>query len=116
MPVPFGMNQLFCAKVPEGLMVAAEICEDLWAPKPPSVEHALAGANVIVNLSASQHVCCAAIFMPAPVMENLRRILYLAVTTCLQRTAICWPSLNGFRPVPFMQSLISAVCALNAAA
>lgn len=34
--------------------VAAEICEDLWAPHSPSVEHALAGANIIVNLSCSE--------------------------------------------------------------
>ncbi|CDF43706.1 putative uncharacterized protein [Roseburia sp. CAG:182] len=33
--------------------MAAEICEDLWTPQPPSIAHALAGANVIVNLSAS---------------------------------------------------------------
>jgi NAD+ synthase (glutamine-hydrolysing) len=55
-PVPFGMNQLFCADHPAGLVVAAEICEDLWAPNPPSIAHALAGANVIVNLSASDEV------------------------------------------------------------
>ncbi len=51
--VPFGMNLLFCAK---DLCVAAELCEDLWAPNPPSTAHALAGANVIVNLSASDEV------------------------------------------------------------
>ena len=38
------------------LTVAAEICEDLWAPEPPSVRHALAGATVIVNLSASDEM------------------------------------------------------------
>jgi len=32
---------------------AVEICEDLWAPSPPSGEYALAGAQVIFNLSAS---------------------------------------------------------------
>src|SRR5436190_1931545 len=32
---------------------AVEVCEDLWAPTPPSGEHALAGAQVIFNLSAS---------------------------------------------------------------
>lgn len=41
-----------CSEYPT-LRVAAEICEDLWAPDPPSTEHALAGANLIVNLSAS---------------------------------------------------------------
>ncbi|MGI6006604.1 MAG: NAD(+) synthase [Ruminococcus sp.] len=51
--VPFGSSQLFvCSNVP-GLTAAAEICEDLWAPAPPSIKHALAGASVIVNLSAS---------------------------------------------------------------
>ena len=52
-PVPFGMNLLFCCKEMDGLTVAAELCEDLWTPNPPSVNHALAGATVIVNLSAS---------------------------------------------------------------
>ena len=33
-----------------------EICEDLWAPAPPSISHALAGASLIVNLSASDEV------------------------------------------------------------
>ena len=51
--VPFGQNLLFhCVEVP-GLCVAAEICEDLWAPNPPSIFHAMAGASLIVNLSAS---------------------------------------------------------------
>ena len=34
-------------------MVAAEVCEDVWVPNPPSGRHALAGATVIVNSSAS---------------------------------------------------------------
>lgn len=51
--VPFGMNQLFTCRELEGLTVAAELCEDLWVPCPPSTYHAAAGANVIVNLSAS---------------------------------------------------------------
>lgn len=33
--------------------MAAEICEDVWVPNPPSIGHALAGATVIVNCSAS---------------------------------------------------------------
>lgn len=49
----FGCSQVFhCRELPE-LCVAAEICEDLWAPVPPSSFHALHGATVIVNLSAS---------------------------------------------------------------
>ena len=47
---PFGTRLLFrCAY----FTAAAEICEDLWAPCPPSVAHAMAGADVILNLSAS---------------------------------------------------------------
>ena len=51
--VPFGTNIIFKAEDNHDLTVAAEICEDLWAPKSPSVFHALAGANIIVNLSCS---------------------------------------------------------------
>ncbi|MDD2957689.1 MAG: NAD(+) synthase [Lachnospiraceae bacterium] len=54
--VCFGMNQFFTCEEIQGLCVAAEICEDLWAPNPPSNTHAMAGANLIVNLSASDEV------------------------------------------------------------
>ena len=47
------VNQLFkCKEIPE-LVVACEICEDLWVPLPPSTYHAMAGATVICNPSAS---------------------------------------------------------------
>ena len=51
--VPFGTSLLFTCENMKNLVVAAEICEDLWTANPPSVSHALHGANVIVNLSAS---------------------------------------------------------------
>lgn len=52
--VPFGTDILFEAgSALKGLSVACEICEDLWVPMSPSTRHAMAGANVIVNLSAS---------------------------------------------------------------
>ncbi len=51
--VPFGTSLLFTCENIKNLVVAAEICEDLWTANPPSVSHALHGANVIVNLSAS---------------------------------------------------------------
>ena len=44
-----------CETVP-GLVVGVEICEDLWAPEPPSTSLARAGATVILNLSASNEV------------------------------------------------------------
>lgn len=51
--VPMSRNLLYaCEQMPE-LVIGAEICEDLWAPAPPSIRHALSGATLIVNLSAS---------------------------------------------------------------
>lgn len=51
--VPFGSRLLFETDAVTGLAVACEICEDLWVPNPPATAHALAGATLIVNLSAS---------------------------------------------------------------
>ncbi len=51
--VPFGMNQIFTCKEMPSLKIAVEICEDVWVPNPPSISHALQGANIIVNCSAS---------------------------------------------------------------
>ncbi|MCM1297590.1 MAG: NAD(+) synthase, partial [Muribaculaceae bacterium] len=51
--VPFGTNILFESDAVEGLTVGCELCEDLWAPLTPGTMHALAGATVLVNLSAS---------------------------------------------------------------
>ncbi len=55
--VPAGTDLLFdgSAKMP-GLVVGVEICEDLWMPIPPSSWQALAGACVLLNLSASNEV------------------------------------------------------------
>ena len=51
--VPFGMNQLFVCKNMKNFVIAAEICEDLWTPNPPVTAHAMHGATVLVNCSAS---------------------------------------------------------------
>ena len=51
--IPFGPQILFQAEGMEELVVAAEICEDVWSPVPPSIQAALEGATVIVNYSAS---------------------------------------------------------------
>ena len=51
--VPFGAGQVFSCETVPGLTLGFEICEDLWAPDPPSVAMARAGATVICNLSAS---------------------------------------------------------------
>jgi NAD+ synthase (glutamine-hydrolysing) len=50
---PFGTDLIFAASDVDGFVVHAEICEDYWAPQPPSTEGALAGALICCNLSAS---------------------------------------------------------------
>ena len=51
--VPFGGDQLFvCEDMPD-FKVGVEVCEDLWVPDAPSTGHALAGATVLCNPSAS---------------------------------------------------------------
>ena len=50
---PFGADLLFEARDVPGLVVHVEVCEDFWAPVPPSTDGALAGATVMLNLSAS---------------------------------------------------------------
>src|SRR5215210_4721404 len=49
----FGPDLVFAAEDVPGLVIHAEICEDLWVPIPPSCDAALAGATVLANLSAS---------------------------------------------------------------
>ncbi len=49
-------KQMFICQDMPLLKVAVELCEDLWVPNPPSISHAMAGANVIVNLSASNQI------------------------------------------------------------
>ena len=51
--VPFGTKQLF---VTGNAKIAIELCEDLWVPIPPSSQHVLGGANIIINLSASDEL------------------------------------------------------------
>jgi NAD+ synthase (glutamine-hydrolysing) len=51
--VPFSPRLLFEASDLSGFAVFAEVCEDVWAPIPPSTYGALAGATVLVNLSDS---------------------------------------------------------------
>jgi NAD+ synthase (glutamine-hydrolysing) len=50
---PFGRDLLFAARGNAGFTFHVEICEDLWVPHPPSTDAALAGAEILLNLSAS---------------------------------------------------------------
>jgi NAD+ synthase (glutamine-hydrolysing) len=76
------------------VMLGIEICEDLWAPIPPSSELALAGANIILNLSASNELVskgdyrkelikqqsarlnCAYVYSSASVYESTKDIVF----------------------------------------
>ncbi len=54
--VPFGTDLLFAARELPDFTFHLEVCEDLWVPTPPSSRGALAGANILCNLSASNVV------------------------------------------------------------
>ena len=90
---PFGTKLIFAEK--DGpLAIAAEICEDLWVPDSPSVVHALAGALVVCNPSASDEtiakadyrrslvamqsakLCCAYIYADAGKGESTTDTVY----------------------------------------
>lgn len=51
--IPFGTDLIFDG---DEIKISAEICEDLWVINPPSNNYSLNGANVIVNLSASNEI------------------------------------------------------------
>ena len=51
--VPFGTDLVFRCQELRDLALGFEICQDLWAPAPPSLDLAAAGATIIGNLSAS---------------------------------------------------------------
>ena len=54
--VPFGVDLLFAAEDLADFVFHLEVCEDFWAPTPPSTRGALAGALILANLSASNVV------------------------------------------------------------
>ncbi|MEO6041021.1 MAG: NAD(+) synthase [Croceibacterium sp.] len=54
--IPFGVDVLFASNQLPGFKLGIEICEDFWAPDPPSTMAALAGATILANLSASNIV------------------------------------------------------------
>ena len=73
--VPVSTDLLFvCEEMPK-LCIAAEICEDLWTPQPPSISHALSGATVVVNLSASDEITGKAAYRRSLVEGQSARLL-----------------------------------------
>ena len=70
-----GTNLLFACKQMPAFVLAAEVCEDLWAPVPPSCAHALAGATVVANLSASDETVGKAAYRRELVCGQSARLL-----------------------------------------
>ena len=112
--VPFGAKLLFCCGSLPELKIAVEICEDMWSPIPPSSYHALAGATVIANLSASNEVIgkdptgkswsagkvdgwCAAIFTPPPGKGNPPPTWCFPAITLSRKTALSWRKASCFK-------------------
>ncbi|HXY41175.1 MAG TPA: NAD(+) synthase [Vicinamibacteria bacterium] len=73
--VPFGTDLVFQLGAEPGVALAVEICEDLWAPIPPSCHHAVAGATVILNPSASNDLVAKADYRRQLVMQQSARTL-----------------------------------------
>ena len=72
---PFGTQLLFrCRQMPE-FVLGVELCEDLWSALPPSTFHALAGATVLANLSASDETVGKAEYRRALVANQSARLL-----------------------------------------
>ena len=70
-----GTRLLFACKQMPSFVLGVEICEDLWAPVPPSCAHALAGATVIANLSASDETIGKAAYRQELVAGQSARLL-----------------------------------------
>jgi NAD+ synthase (glutamine-hydrolysing) len=73
--VPFGTDLLFALEDAPLVVLAAEVCEDLWAPIPPSSHHAIAGATVLLNLSASNDLVAKADYRRELVRQQSGRTL-----------------------------------------
>ncbi|MGE0046074.1 MAG: NAD(+) synthase [Hyphomonadaceae bacterium] len=92
--VPFGSDLLFAASDHPDFIVHAEICEDMWAPAPPSTWGALAGATVLANLSASNITIGKArdrdILIEAHAMRTTSAYLYAAAGHGESTTDVAW--------------------------
>lgn len=73
--VPFGTDLLFRHDTDNRFSFAVEICEDLWAPIPPSSRAAMAGASLLVNLSASNEFVAKADYRRDLVVQQSGRCL-----------------------------------------
>lgn len=80
--IPFGTNLLFRDKNNSDFVFGVELCEDLWTAIPPSSNHALAGANVIFNLSAGNEITGKDVYRESLVKSQSARLLCGYVYAC----------------------------------
>ena len=73
--VPFGAQLLFACEQLPAFTFGVELCEDLWAPCPPSTALCAAGAQIIANLSASDEVIGKADYRRMLVSSTSARLL-----------------------------------------
>jgi NAD+ synthase (glutamine-hydrolysing) len=71
--IPCGTDMLFYADQVANCVLAVELCEDLWVPTPPSAMHAMAGATVICNPSASNELVAKSEYRRALVVQQSGR-------------------------------------------
>jgi len=92
--VPFGTDLRFVATDHDGFDLGVEICEDYWAPTPPSTMAALAGALVLANLSASNIVIGKArdraVLCAAHSMRTMSAYVYSAAGPGESTTDLAW--------------------------
>lgn len=77
--IPFGQGLVF--RDCDGLGIGIEVCEDAWAPIPPSTMLALGGANIILNLSASTTMAAKHIYRRNLVLDMSARLMAMYVYT-----------------------------------
>jgi NAD+ synthase (glutamine-hydrolysing) len=81
--VPYGSNILFTDKNNKKVTIGIEICEDVWMPIPPTTVHALNGATILVNLSASNEIVGKAAFRKdMVVMQSAKTIAAYIYVSC----------------------------------
>ena len=92
--IPFGERLLFQCQDERRFTFFVEICEDLWVPISPSSGAALAGATVILNLSASNITIAKDEYRHSLVATQSARCLaaylYTAAGTCESTTDLAW--------------------------
>jgi NAD+ synthase (glutamine-hydrolysing) len=92
--IPFGEGLIFCCAEEARLKFFVEICEDLWVPIPPSSSAAMAGATVLLNLSASNITIAKDEYRHSLVSNQSARCLaaylYTAAGTGESTTDLAW--------------------------